>query len=186
MYVCTDVYLCLFVLIVQKYLSEHVAISCFELVLPPSEVLREVKTLRKNAFQNNLPGYEMGMKECPNCKQLGLFVHDGNLAQCVHPDHDKICAEINKKADDEAREAARNAAKPRERKCLTCACSGWFKPQASSNQLKERILRHDVTITFVCPHLNWRFHVNEGSVMDVCRFSASDVTGASKCISVCS
>ena len=116
------------VLFVQKYLNEHVAHACCELVLPPLEVLKEVKALRKKAFDNNSSGYEMGMRECPNCKQLGLFVHDGNLAKCNHPDHDEICAEINKKADDEAREAARNASKPRKRKCLTCACSGWFKP----------------------------------------------------------
>ena len=40
-------------------------------------MLKEVKAQRRAAFERETLGYELGMKACPNCEQLGLFVHDG-------------------------------------------------------------------------------------------------------------
>ena len=107
------VYMC------QQSKNEHVAASCCALALPTSEVLKEVKVARKKAFEQASAGYETGMKSCPNCKQLGLFVHDGPQAKCVHPDHDKICAEQIKLADEEAEAAARLANAPVQTTCKT-------------------------------------------------------------------
>lgn len=109
-------------------MNEHVAASCRMLTVSEATVLKVVKTQRKQAFEQKKPGYEKGMRKCPNCDQLGLFVHDGNLAKCVNPEHENICAVINKKAQEEAEAAERNRTKPRQRKCTTCACSGMFKP----------------------------------------------------------
>ena len=105
---------------VQENKNEHVASSCCALALSPSEVLKEVKVARMRAFKQMSAGYEMGMKECPNCKQIGLFVHDANQAKCVHPDHERICAELIAKADEEAASAARRAKEPTKRGCSTC------------------------------------------------------------------
>ena len=70
----------------------------------------------------------MAMKPCPNCNKLGLFVHDGSLAKCVHPDHDSICAAINAEKEREAAEAKRLATMPSKTKCTSCACYAWIRP----------------------------------------------------------
>ena len=104
------------------------ASSCCALVLSPSEVFKEVKDFRKKAFDSKSLGYEMGMQQCPNCKQMGLFVHDGMLARCVHPEHESICAANNKELAEEAAAAKRLAEEPRWRKCTTCACKAMIAP----------------------------------------------------------
>ena len=108
--------------------NEYVSASCCMLAISAPTVLKLVKEKRKQAFESRTPGFEMGMKECPNCGQMGLFVHDGNLAKCVHPDHDSICEAINQKKKEEAEQAERNRTKTRDRKCTRCACRGMFRP----------------------------------------------------------
>ena len=134
---------------VQENKNEHVASSCCALALSPSEVLKEVKVARMRAFKQMSAGYEMGMKECPNCKQIGLFVHDANQAKCVHPDHERICAELIAKADEEAASAARRAKEPTKRGCSTCGCwammvPGCFRPAKDVDEDKapHRCERH--------------------------------------------
>lgn len=128
-------------------MNEHVLTSCCELTLPISEVLKEVKVCRKKALDQKTAGFEMGMKECPNCKLKGLFVHDGNKAKCVHPDHDRICEDQHKRAAEEAAAAARIARTPRETKCKTCGCTamirpGQFRPAEEAEEPPSRCARH--------------------------------------------
>ena len=98
------------------------------LTVPHASVLKMVKIQRRQAFDEKTPGFEKGMKKCPNCDELGLFVHDGSLAKCVHPEHDDICAARLRLQAEEDEEAERNRTKPRKRTCTTCACYGMFKP----------------------------------------------------------
>ena len=112
----------------QKSRNEHVAMSCCALTLSETSVAKVVKEQRKTAFKDKMPGYQLGMKECPNCGEKGLFVHDGSSAKCVHPKHEMICEALKKKKEEEERDAELAASAPRTRKCSTCACYGIFKP----------------------------------------------------------
>ena len=143
---CICMSTCVFVCL-QQNKNEYVHASCHALTLPPSEVLKQLKDQRRVAFDSQSVGYEMGMQECPNCGKLGLFVHDGKQAKCVHPEHDRICAEKNKKAAEEAAAAKRLATEARKTKCQTCGCwamirPGDYKPEEGAEERPHRCDRH--------------------------------------------
>ena len=121
--------------------------SCRALALPPALVLKEVKEQRLNAFKGKTAGFETGMRTCPNCNQLGLFVHDGDKAKCVHPDHQQICEAKHQKEKEEKAEADRLATAPRKTGCLTCGCWAMirpneFKPAEGEDAGPHRCARH--------------------------------------------
>ena len=131
----------------QQNKNEYVHASCCAIALPPSEVLNQVKEQRRIAFQRQSVGYELGMQECPNCGKLGLFVHDGKKAKCVHPEHDRIMEEKNKKKAEEEETAKRLATEPRQTKCQTCGCwamirPGDCKPEEGAEKQPHRCERH--------------------------------------------
>ena len=58
--------------------------------MPVEEVAREIKRQREREFKNKDEGYEQGMRQCPDCKQCGFFLHDGPTKRCRHAQHNEI------------------------------------------------------------------------------------------------